>query len=65
MLAVNCTTMRGKFKNYCDKVADENETVIITRRNKRNVVVISLEQYNYLTKDSRKIFSESDKVNKS
>ncbi len=46
MLAVNYSTIRSKLKDYCDKVTDENETVIVTRKDEKNVVLISLEQYN-------------------
>lgn len=50
MLAVSYSTIRSKFKDYCDKATDEMETVIITRKNEKNVVLMSLEQYNKLTK---------------
>ncbi|MDE6500806.1 MAG: type II toxin-antitoxin system Phd/YefM family antitoxin [Ruminococcus sp.] len=53
MLAVNYSTIRGKFKDYCDKATNENETVIVTRKNEKNVVLMSLEQYNSLTKALR------------
>lgn len=46
MLAVNYSTIRSKLKDYCDKATDENETVIVTRKDEKNVVLISLEQYN-------------------
>ena len=46
MLAVNYSTIRSNFKDYCDKATEENETVIVTRKNEKNVVLISLEQYN-------------------
>jgi len=53
MLAVNYSTIRSKLKDYCDKVNDLNETVIVTRKDERNVVIISLEEYNNLTKSAR------------
>ena len=46
MLAVNYSNMRDNFKDYCDKVTDDYETVIVTRKKKKNVVMISLEEYN-------------------
>ncbi len=46
MLAVNYSSMRDNFKDYCDKVTDDYETVIVTRKNDKNVVMISLEEYN-------------------
>jgi len=53
MLAVNYSTIRSKLKDYCDKVTDEHETVIVTRKDEKNVVILSLEQYNALTKAAR------------
>lgn len=46
MLVVNYSNMRDNFKDYCDKVTDDYETVIVTRKNDKNVVMISLEEYN-------------------
>lgn len=46
MLAVNYTTLRDNMKNYMDKVTDDYETLIITRKNNKNVVMISEESYN-------------------
>ena len=37
MLAVNYSTIRSKLKYYCDKATDENETVIVTRKDEKNV----------------------------
>ncbi|AEE95397.1 type II toxin-antitoxin system Phd/YefM family antitoxin [Mahella australiensis] len=48
MLAVNYSTIRNKLKDYCDKATDDNETIIITRKNEKNVVLMSLDEYNNL-----------------
>ncbi|MCL2605498.1 MAG: type II toxin-antitoxin system prevent-host-death family antitoxin [Defluviitaleaceae bacterium] len=53
MLAVNYSTIRNNLKNYCDKATDERETVIITRKDERNVVLLSLIEYNALAKAAR------------
>ena len=53
MLAVNYSTIRNNLKSYCDKATDENETVIVTRKDEKNVVIISLEQYNSMMKAAR------------
>ena len=53
MLAVNYSTIRENLKSYCDKVTDENETVIVTRKDEKNVVIISLEEWNALCKAAR------------
>ena len=53
MLAVNYSTIRSKLKDYCDKATDENETVIVTRKYEKNIVIMSLEKYNEITKAAR------------
>ena len=53
MLAANYSTLRTSLKSYCDKASDYNETIIITRKDEKNVVLMSLEQYNQLTKAAR------------
>jgi len=58
MLAVNYSTVRNKLKYYCDKVTDENETVVVTRKDDKNVLLISLEQYNALLKAAGKPSSD-------
>ena len=64
MLAVNYSTIRSKLKDYCDKATDNNETVIVTRKDEKNVVLMSLEQYNAVMKAVRN--SEYlDKIDKS
>ncbi|MDR2903039.1 MAG: type II toxin-antitoxin system prevent-host-death family antitoxin [Clostridiales bacterium] len=53
MLAVNYSTIRNRLKDFCDKVTDEYETVIVTRKGEKNVVLISLEEYNTLIKAAK------------
>lgn len=53
MIAVNFTTARNRFKDVCDKVTDGAETVFVTRKAERNVVIISAERYNELEKAER------------
>ncbi|MCB6288573.1 type II toxin-antitoxin system Phd/YefM family antitoxin [[Clostridium] scindens] len=48
MLAVNYTTLRENMKTYMDKVTDDYETMIVTRKDNKNVVMISEESYNNL-----------------
>lgn len=48
MLAVNYTMLRDNMKNCMDRVTDEYETMIVTRKNNKNVVMISEESYNTL-----------------
>jgi len=46
MLAVNYSNARENFKTYCDKANDDFETIIITRKQGGNVVMISESEYN-------------------
>ena len=48
MLAVNYTNFRENLKDYMDKATDDYETMIVTRKNNKNVVMISEETYNNL-----------------
>ncbi len=48
MLAVNYTNLRDNMKKYMDKVTDDYEIMIVTRKNNKNVVMISEESYNNL-----------------
>lgn len=53
MLAVNYSTLRNNLKAYCDEASDNNQTVIITRKSEKNIVIMSLENYNQLMKSLR------------
>lgn len=53
MLAVNYSTIRNKLKDCCDEATENNEIVIVTRKEEKNVVIISLENYNQLAKAAR------------
>jgi antitoxin YefM len=46
MLAVNYTTLRENMKTYMDKISDDYETMIVTRKDNKNVVMLSEESYN-------------------
>ena len=52
MLAVNYTELRGNMKNYMDKVTDDYETMIVTRKDNKNVVMLSEETYNNLIENA-------------
>ena len=53
MLSVNYSTIRNNLNAYCDKATDNNETVIVTRKDEKNIVIMSLEQYNSIMKAAR------------
>jgi len=46
MLAVNYSTLRNKLKDYCDKATDDFQTIVVTRKDEKNVVILSLDEYN-------------------
>lgn len=48
MLAVNYTSLRKNMKSYFDKVVNEYEMMVVTRKNNENVVVLSEDTYNNL-----------------
>ncbi len=48
MLAVNYSNVRNYFKDYCEKVTKDYETIIITRQRGDNVVLMSEAEYNNL-----------------
>ena len=53
MVAVNYSTIRNNLKDYCDKASDQHETIIVTRKNEKNIVLMILDEYNRLEKAAR------------
>ena len=53
IIAINFSTARSRLKDFCDRVTDNAETVIVTRKAEKNVVIISEERYNELEKAER------------
>ena len=60
MLAVNYTNLRDNMKSYMDKVTEDYETMIVTRKDNKNVVMLSEESYNNLMEN---IYVMGDKFN--
>lgn len=60
MLAVNYTNLRDNMKSYMDMVTDDYETMIVTRKDNKNVVMISEETYNNLMEN---VYVMGDKAN--
>ena len=46
MQAVNYTSARNNLKTLIDNVCDNDEEVIITTKNEKTVVMMSLDEYN-------------------
>lgn len=53
MVAANYTSVRNNLKDYCDLATDNGETVIVTRKEDRNIVIMSLDRYNDMEKEIR------------
>ena len=51
MVAANYTTVRNNLKDYCDKASDEDEIVVVTRKDDKNIVIMSLDKLNHLEKE--------------
>ena len=48
MIAVNYTQFREHMKSHMDLVTDDYETMVVTRKENKNVVILSEETYNNL-----------------
>ncbi|BBB91666.1 MAG TPA: type II toxin-antitoxin system Phd/YefM family antitoxin [Methylomusa anaerophila] len=58
MLAVNYSSVRENFKTYCDKANNDFETIVITRKQGGNVVLLSEAEYNNIMEN---LFIRSNK----
>ena len=52
MLAVNYTNLRDNMKTYMDRITDDYEVMIVTRKDNKNVVMLSEESYNNLMENA-------------
>lgn len=48
MIATNYSTLRENMKLLLDKVTDDYEIITVTRKDNKNVVIMSEEEYNNL-----------------
>ena len=53
MLAINYSTLKNNLKDYCDEASDNNQTIIVTRKKAKSIVIMSLDNYNQLMKSTR------------
>jgi len=49
MKVINYTDLRLNLKKWLDSVTDDMEEVLVTRKDKKHIVLISVEEYNKLT----------------
>lgn len=50
MLVISSSDLLNEFTLYADKAADEKETLIVQRSSGKNLVVMSMEQFNEMQK---------------
>lgn len=48
MITINFSTVRSNFKKVCDHVVQNSDIAIITRKNNKNIVLMSQTQYDNL-----------------
>lgn len=60
MLAVNYTNLRQDLKKYCDIASADFETIVVTRKQGKNVVMMSEDEYNNIMEN---LFIVSNKKN--
>ncbi len=63
MIAITNSQVRRHFKEVCNRVVDDFESVIVTRAQGKNVVMMSEEEYNNMMENFR-IFSHPEIYNK-
>ena len=54
----NFSEHRANLKSHCEKVVDDNVTLIVTRTDGKDVVVQSLENYNMVNSELQKVKME-------
>ena len=60
MNAIAYTDLRQNLKTYMDKVIQDNAPLINTRKNKKNVVLISVDEYNSLIETNYLLSNETN-----
>ena len=60
MDAVAYSDLRQNLKTYMDKVYNDHEPLIITRKNNENLILLSIEEYNSLMETSYLLGDEAN-----
>lgn len=53
MLAINYSTLKNNLKCYCEEASNNNQTIIVTRKKSKSIVIMSFDNYNQLMKNVR------------
>jgi antitoxin YefM len=60
MDAITYTDLRQNLKTYMDRVFQDNDALIVTRKNNENVVLISIAEYNSLIETNYLLSNEAN-----
>jgi antitoxin YefM len=60
MNAISYTNLRQNLKSYMDRVFEDHDPLIITRKNNENVVLLSIEEYNSLIETNYLLSDEAN-----
>ena len=60
MNAVTYSDLRKNLKSYMDKVYNNHEPLIITRKKSKNVVMVSIDEYNSIMETAYLMASEKN-----
>ena len=60
MIAVNYTQFRNEMKRHMDIVTEDYETMVVTRKENKNVVILSEETYNNLLENMHVMGNKSN-----
>ena len=60
MDAITYSDLRQNLKTYMDKVVQDRDALIITRKNNENVVLISIAEYNSLLETNYLLSNEAN-----
>ena len=60
MIAVNYTQFRNEMKRHMDLVTEDYETMVVTRKENKNVVILSEETYNNLLENMHVMGNKSN-----
>ncbi len=50
MMVISSSDLLNEFTLYANKVVDEKESMIVQRSNSKNIVLLSMEQFNEMQK---------------
>jgi len=50
MIADNATNVKDNFNKYCDRITDEHEALLVTRKENKHLVLITFDEYDELKK---------------